>query len=166
MSEPVTVPPVGDYTIDPGRSRVTFSGRHLFGLALVRGGFAVNSGRVRVASPVTDSEAEAGIDAASVDTGNRQRNEIRSKRYLHTARYPVITFTSGRVRQTDGTWVLVGTLTVHEMSNTIYLDIERATVAPRTFTARARTRIDRTQFGVDGLVGLGRSTFGLVATLD
>jgi polyisoprenoid-binding protein YceI len=88
VSEPVTVPPVGDYTIDPGRSRVTFSGRHLFGLALVRGGFAVNSGRVRVASPVTDSEAEAGIDAASVDTGNRQRdNEIRSKRYLHTARY-------------------------------------------------------------------------------
>lgn len=166
MSEPVSIPPVGHYTIDPGRSRVTFSGRHLFGLAPVRGGFAINSGWVLVADPVTDSRAGAEIDAASFDTGNRPRdNEIRSKRFLHVSKYPVITFTAGRVRRAEVRWVLEGTLTVHDVARTIYLDIERASAMYGIFTARAKTRIDRTEFGIDAMVGLTGNTFSLVVDI-
>jgi polyisoprenoid-binding protein YceI len=158
------------YTIDPGRSRVTFSGRHLFGLA-VRGGFTINNGRIHVVDPVTDSEAEAEIDADSFDTGNRQRDtEIRAKRFLNTGQYPVITFTSGRVRQSEDGWVLEGTLTVHDISKKVRLDIERASTVNGTFIARARTRIDRSDFGIDALTTFGGSTLDLVvdvtATLD
>jgi polyisoprenoid-binding protein YceI len=170
VSESVSIPPVGIYTIDPGRSRVTFSGRHLFGLT-VRGGFTITSGRIHVVDPVTDSEAEAEIDADSFDTGSRQRdNEIRSKRFLNTGTYPVITFASGRVRQTDDGWVLEGTLTVHEISKKVRLDIGSASTDNGTFIARARTRIDRSDFGIGALTGLGGSSLGLVidvtATLD
>jgi len=162
----VSIPPVGHYTIDPGRSRVTFSGRHLLGLASVRGGFAINSGWVLVADPPTESRAGAEIDAASFDTGNRSRdNEIRSKRFLDVARYPVITFTAGRVRQVEERWVLEGTLTVHDVSRTVYLDIERAAAAHGTLTARASTRIDRTEFGIDAMVGLSGNTFALVVDI-
>jgi polyisoprenoid-binding protein YceI len=164
--ERVTIPPIGHYTIDPGRSRITFSGRHLFGLAPVRGGFAVNSGWVRVADPITNSSAEAEIDAASFDTGNRQRdNEIRSKRFLNADRYPVIDFTSGHVRESGGRWILEGVLTVHEVAKTIHLEIQRAAATNGTFTARASTRIDRTEFGIDAMVGLSGSTFALVVDI-
>jgi polyisoprenoid-binding protein YceI len=164
--ERVTIPPVGHYTIDPGRSRITFSGRHLFGLAPVRGGFAVNGGSIQVADPLTNSSADAEIDAASFDTGNRQRdNEIRSKRFLNTARYPVIGFTGGHVRDSGGRWILEGLLTVHEVSRTIYLEIQRAATTNGIFTARASTRIDRTEFGVDAMVGLSGSTFNLVVDI-
>jgi polyisoprenoid-binding protein YceI len=170
VSESVSIPPVGRYTIDPGRSRVTFSGRHLFGLS-VRGGFTINSGRIHVVDPVTDSEAEAEIDADSFDTGNRQRDtEIRSKRFLNTGQYPVITFASGHVRQTDDGWVLEGTLTVQDTSKEIRLDIGRASTVKGAFIARARTRINRSDFGIGALTTFGGSTLDLVvdvtATLD
>jgi polyisoprenoid-binding protein YceI len=162
LAEAVTIPPIGEYTIDPARSRVTFSGRHVFGLA-IQGGFAINSGRIHVAHSITDSLAEAEIDARSFDTGNRQRdNEIRSKRFLNTAHYPAITFKSGRVRQVGGGWVLEGILTVHEISQTVRLDIERAATVNGTLTARASTRIDRSEFGVDALTTFGGNSFGLV----
>ena len=58
-SSPATlaVPAPGRYEIDTGRSAGTFSTRHLFGLALVCGGFAIRAGTVEVAEPVTDSQA-------------------------------------------------------------------------------------------------------------
>ena len=47
-----TTPQPGHYDIDPGRSRVTFRTRHLFGLAPVRGSFAIRSGVADVADPI------------------------------------------------------------------------------------------------------------------
>ena len=53
----LAVPAPGRYEIDTGRSAVTFSTRHLFGLALVCGSFAIRAVTVEVAEPVTDSQA-------------------------------------------------------------------------------------------------------------
>jgi polyisoprenoid-binding protein YceI len=47
----------------------------------------------------------------------------------------------------------------------VYLDIERAAAAHGTLTARASTRIDRTEFGIDAMVGLSGNTFALVVDI-
>ena len=54
MSTPATqrqAPPTGHYAIDSAGSSVTFVTWHMFGLARVRGTFAVTRGELTVAEP-------------------------------------------------------------------------------------------------------------------
>ena len=147
----VTTPHLGRYEIDANRSAVTIRTRHLFGLAPVRGRFAIRGGTVDVTEPLAASAAYAEIDAASFHTRSPQRDaSVRSAGLLDVARHPVITFTSERI---DGT-ELAGTLTVRGVTRPVSLSIEQSTVSPRSFTVRATTRIDRTEFGVTGYRGL------------
>jgi len=75
------IPPIGRYQIDIQRSAVTFKCRHLFGLARVRGTFAIRNGVIDVTDPVADSRVQVQIDTASFHTGNRQRDrDVRSAR--------------------------------------------------------------------------------------
>lgn len=162
MSAAVEIPPPGAYEIDPARSRVTFSGKHLFGLT-VRGGFALRGGRIIVGDPLVESMVDADVDAASFDTGNRQRDsEIRSHRYLHTARFPVIGFRSGRVRPHGDGWLLEGLLHVQQATGKITLLPERATYADGVFFARATTSVDRTEFGIDAMASFGGRELKLI----
>ena len=144
-------PTLGSYQIDTGRSVVRFATRHLFGLAPVRGTFAIRSGTVEVAEPLADSAIRAEIDAGSFRTGYAARDgNVRSAGFLDTGRHPVITFSSAG---TDGSAV-TGTLTVRGVTRPVTLAIEHSAVAPDSFTVRAVTRIDRTSFGVTASRGL------------
>jgi polyisoprenoid-binding protein YceI len=139
--EAQVTPEPGRYEIDTSCSAVTFSTRHLFGLAPVRGSFTIRAGTIDVAEPPADSSVHVHIDPASFRTGNGQRDStVRSERLLDADRYPVITF---RSEDLDGP-ALTGALTVRNVTMTI----ERTAVNERWFTARASTRIDRTEFGV------------------
>jgi polyisoprenoid-binding protein YceI len=147
----VTTPHLGRYEIDAGHSAVTFRARHLFGLASVHGRLAIRGGTVDVAEPLATSAVRAEIDAASFRTRSPQRDaSVRSARLLDVAQYPVITFISDRV---DGT-ELAGILTVRGVTRPVSMSIEQCTVSPRSFTVRATTRIDRTEFGVTAYAGL------------
>ena len=145
------VPPrPGRYEIDTSCSAVTFRTRHLFGLAPVRGSFAIRAGTIEVAEPLTGSSAFAQIGSASLRTGNGQRdNNVRSERLLDAGRYPVITFRSEGM---DGP-ALTGTLTVRNVTMPVTLPIEQAAVRAGSFNAKASTRIDRTEFGVTAYRG-------------
>lgn len=146
-----TAPEPGRYEIDISASAVTFRTRHLFGLAPVRGSFAVRSGTITVAEPLTDSSIHAEIDPASFRTGNGQRDtNVRSARLLDVDRYPVITFRSAG---TNGP-ALDGALTVRNVTMPVSLSIEQSAVTPRSFSVRVSTRIDRNEFGVTGYRGL------------
>ncbi len=57
-----TIPPLGRYRIDPGGPSVTFRTRHLFGLAPVRGSFAIRAGTVNVSEPLAGSRIYAEIE--------------------------------------------------------------------------------------------------------
>lgn len=170
-----TVPEPGRYEIDPGRSAVSLRTRHLFGLGGVRGDLAVRAGTVEIGDPVTGSSVHAEIDAASLDTGNPQRDaSVRSARFLDTARHPVMTFAADRLdvappaaasaAPSPGTHAgvpagppagtLTGTLTVRGVARPVTLTIERADVASSWFTVHATTRVDRTAFGVTAARGL------------
>jgi polyisoprenoid-binding protein YceI len=144
-------PHLGRYEIDTARSTVTFRTRHLFGLAPVRGRFAIRGGTVDIAEPLAASAVHAEIDAASFRTRNPQRNaSVRSARLLDVARHPVITFTSEGVDEQD----LTGALTVRGVTRPVTLSVEPPAVSAGSFTVRATTRIDRTEFGLTAYRGL------------
>ena len=130
-----------------------FRTRHMFGLAPVRGTFAIRSGSVDIAEPLADSAMHAEIDTASFRTRNwlRDRN-VRSARFLDAARFPVISFRDGLVAA-DGRTIR-GTLTVREVSRPVTLSVGQVSVAGRSFTASATVRVDRTEFSVTAMPGL------------
>jgi polyisoprenoid-binding protein YceI len=146
-------PQLGRYEIDPDQSSITFRARHLFGLAPVRGTFAIRGGTVDIAEPVTGSAAYAEIETASFRTGYRPRDHaVRSPRFLNAARYPVMIFSSDRVDAEDQ--VLGGALTVGEISRPVSLSIVHYAPSAGSFTARATTRIDRTEYGLTAMRGV------------
>jgi polyisoprenoid-binding protein YceI len=149
--EAQAIPRPGRYEIDISSSTVTFRTRHLFGLAPVRGRFAIRAGTVDVDEPLARSSAFVQIDAASFRTGNGQRDDqVRSERLLDTDRYPVITF---RSESMDG-MALTGTLTVRNVTMPVSLSIEQTAARARWFNVRASTRIDRNEFGVTAYRGM------------
>ena len=149
--ETQVTPRPGRYEVDTGCSAVTFRTRHLFGLAPVRGSFAIRAGTIDVAEPLDASSVSVQIGTASFRTGNEQRDSnVRSERLLDAGRYPVITF---RSEGADGP-ALTGTLTVRNVTMPVALSIEQTAVQEQSFTARASTRIDRTEFGVTAYRGL------------
>ena len=153
----------GRYEIDTSRSAVTFRTRHMFGLAPVRGSFAIRAGTIDIAELSTEPRIYAEIDTASFRTGNAQRDgKVRSARLLDADHYPVMTFRSER---RDGP-ALTGTLTVRDVSRPVRLSIEQCAVSPQSFTARATTRIDRTEFGVTAYRGLAGRYLDLTAEVQ
>ncbi|MEV5161640.1 YceI family protein [Streptomyces sp. NPDC053728] len=165
----LTVPAPGTYTIDPGRSTITFRTRHVFGLAGVDGSFSVLSGRIRIAAEAAESDATAVIDAASFTTGNDTRdNVVRSDKYLATAAHPHISFTSDAVRESQGSYSLHGELTVRATTRPVELLIEEARSEPRSgaeeISFRATTKIDRYAFGITADKGM--TARYLTLTLD
>jgi polyisoprenoid-binding protein YceI len=146
-----TAPQLGRYEIDTSRSTVTFRTRHVFGLAPVRGTFAIRSGTIDVTEPLTDSSVHVEIETASFRTGSGQRDDhVRSARFLDAGRHPVMTFVAGSLAGQ----ALTGTLTVRDVTRPVSLPIEQSAVAPGAFTVSATTRIDRTEFGVTASRGM------------
>ncbi|WP_192809660.1 YceI family protein [Actinomadura rudentiformis] len=151
----VGVPAAGDYRIDPESSAVAFTTRHLFGLAAVQGSFHLHDGHIHVADPTQESWTRAAISAASVQTGNPNRDaSIRSPRLLATADHPDITFTSSRLGQTDGHWVLHGDLSVRGMSRPIQVHIDDVHAGETRIRLHATARVDRHAFGITRYRGL------------
>lgn len=151
QTQPTATPRIGQYEIDTHHSAVRFRTRHLFGLAPVRGTFAIRSGTVGVAEPLSGSAISAEIDVASFRTRSRQRdNAVRSSRFLDAASHPSMNFSTVRISGTS----IAGMLTVRGVTKPVTLTVEEITVSPEWFTVRATTRIDRTEFGVTASRGL------------
>ena len=148
-----TTPQPGHYDIDPRRSRVTFATRHLFGLARVKGSFAIRGGTADVADPIAASVIYAEIEAASFHTRNPARDgSVRSPRFLDPAGHPMMIFRSDRIEAEN--LALTGTLTVRGTTRPVTLAVTRCEVSRGFFTICATTRIDRTEFGITAARGL------------
>jgi polyisoprenoid-binding protein YceI len=145
----VVTPTAGTYRIDPARSRIAFSTRHLFGLGEVHGTFELQDGAIHVAEPLEESSVRAAISAASFSTRNDSRDRtVRSSRFLDAAAHPRITFTADRLRTGTRCPMLVGRLVVRNRPGTVELEIDQVDQSGRELRARAHTRIDRYTFGV------------------
>lgn len=72
--------PTGTPRIDPSRSTVSFTTRHLFGLSRVGGTFDPAGGEIRASRPIELSQVEA-VAAGNFTTGNTRRDaDVRSGR--------------------------------------------------------------------------------------
>jgi polyisoprenoid-binding protein YceI len=129
-TEPRTIegkelPPPGYYEIDTSHSSVHFTARHMM-ISKVRGRFREFTGGIIIRGRPEDSSAEATIWAASIDTGDENRDQhLRSPDFLDVDRHPEIKFRSTGIGPGPGEhWRLSGELTVRGMSRPVFLDVE------------------------------------------
>ena len=158
--------PVGahadNWRLDPPHSAAQFSVRHM-GISTVRGTFTKLSGTVQYdASDPTKSSMDITIDAASLDTRVEMRDkDLRSDRFLDTAKYGTITFKSTHVEAAGaGKLKIDGDLTIHGVTKPVTLDVDGPSEPAKDprgnlhMGASATTKINRMDFGVSGLPGM------------
>ncbi len=83
-------------------------------------------GEVRVdPKALEQAVVSLAIDAASVDTGIRRRDDhLRSQDFFDVTRFPQITFASRRVSPADGKILVTGDLALHGMSREVAVPVE------------------------------------------
>ena len=125
------VPPAGRWAIDPAHSQVQFVARHMM-ISRVRGSFRDVSGWALIDERPEDSSVEVIIDAASIDSGDPERDgHLRSADFLDVEQYPAIRFRSTAVRRGSGDrWNVDGVLTVKSAARPVTLDVEFCGASP------------------------------------
>ncbi|WP_091620581.1 YceI family protein [Amycolatopsis saalfeldensis] len=155
VTETLQLPAPGAYRLDPDRTAVTFSTRHLFGLAPVRGFFRLRSGHVDVADPLPSSAVRAVIEASSVDTRNPVRDTaVRSKQYLDAEHHPEFVFASTGIEPAGEGWSVAGVLTIRGHREPVTLAVTACAPSAGGFLAVATARVDRYAFGVTTMRGM------------
>jgi polyisoprenoid-binding protein YceI len=124
MTTSIAPTAVTTWQIDPAHTLVELSAKHMM-FTTVKGRFTGVKGTiVDNADDPARSYVEAEIDAASITTGDAQRDaHLRSADFLDVADYPSITFRSTHVEGTRERFRLTGDLTI------------RGTTRPVTFQA-------------------------------
>lgn len=114
----------GTWTIDTTHSEVSFAVRHM-GLFKVRGGFATFQGSITVDPEIEKSSAYVEVDMASINTREPNRDgHLRSPDFFDVEKYPTMTFQGSGVRLDGETIVLVGDLTVRDVTRPFELSVE------------------------------------------
>jgi polyisoprenoid-binding protein YceI len=172
-STPTTL--TGEYDLDPVHSRIGFAAKHAM-VTTVRGQFNTYTGEIHLDEDnVANSTARLEIDAASVDTGNEQRDDhIRNADFFEVEKHPKITFVSTSAEQkNDHDFVLHGDLTIRGKTLPVSIDFEKtgAAVDPwGNFRVgfEGKTKIDRTDWGVsfNAPLGTGGLVIGEKVTLE
>ena len=149
------LPEPGVWDIDPVHSSVRVRARHI-GLVSVHGRIAEFGGSIVVTDPVENSVVEVTLQAASIDTGNADRDtHLRSQDFLHAEAYPEITFRSKGLRPTgDDRWAMDGELTIRGVTRQVVLDTSYHGVGPDQWGGvrcgfHAVTDLRRDDFAID-----------------
>ncbi len=150
----LTIPTPGTFDIDPAHTRVGFMVRHLM-VSKVRGSFTEVSGTIVVGENPADSSVTAVIQAASITTGQEQRDgHLKTGDFLEVEKYPTLEFrTTGLTESGGNEFTLAGELTIKGVSKPVELKVEfeGATVSPYgkdVFGFTATTEIDREDWGI------------------
>ena len=144
----------GDYTIDPSHTRIGFSARHAM-VTKVRGQFEQFEGSAHVdtANPA-NSSVTVTIEAASVTTGNEQRDgHLKTPDFFDIANYPQITFVSTDVERDGTEWAITGDLTINGVTKSITVPFEE--------TGSAKDPFGNTRVGFEGEVTIDRTDWNL-----
>ena len=98
----------GTWVIDPAHTRLGFAAKHAM-VTTVRGSFGTFDGKLVLdGENPADSRAEVTIDAASINTGQEQRDgHLKSADFLDVDNFPTLTFASTEVRQDGDEFLLV-----------------------------------------------------------
>ncbi|NBE85397.1 YceI family protein [Micromonospora rubida] len=114
----------GDYVLDTAGTRIGFSAKHAIGTK-VRGQFDEFAGSARLDGDKSRLSVEVLIQAASVQTGNRQRDEHLRRNFLNVDTYPVITFTPITADLVgEATFAVTGDLTIRGVTKPVPVNVE------------------------------------------
>jgi polyisoprenoid-binding protein YceI len=119
----MTLPQPGIWIFDPDHTEIRFIARHI-GMSKITGHFTRFHGHIRVSPRFEQSRVEVSIDAASIDTGVRTRDEhLRSPDFLDVANYPQLYFDAQSMVPLRGDrWLARGTLTLRGTASPVELD--------------------------------------------
>ncbi|QPK79150.1 polyisoprenoid-binding protein [Corynebacterium lizhenjunii] len=145
----------GIYTIDPAHTTIGFVARHAM-VTKTRGHFGEHTGTISVGESIADSSANVVVQAASIDTGNSDRDaHVRGEDFFDVERFPEITFatTAFDVDQ-DGNGTVTGDLTIKGITKPVTLKVDAEGLAEdhagnTRFGFEATGKINRTDFGID-----------------
>jgi polyisoprenoid-binding protein YceI len=151
----VDLPPPGTWTIDPANSSITITARHM-GLASVNGFINEFSGTIEIAEPAERSTVLARMQADSIDTGNKMRDDhMRSPDFLDVATYPLIEYHgTGATPQGGDRWRVDGQLTLRGTTRPVPLNLTYLGAGPDPWGGqraafRAITELHRRDFAID-----------------
>lgn len=162
VGEPVVnrSPRPGRWEIDPAHSIVKATARHL-GLTRVEGRFVDLQGHLDVGADLLDSSVQVTISAASLTTGNADRDaHLRSADFLGVDEYPHLEFRStGMRRGTGDRWWVDGMLTIRNIEHAVALDMSYAGSGPDPWGGTraafvASTQLNRRDFEMNWNMGL------------
>jgi polyisoprenoid-binding protein YceI len=147
--------PAGTWKVDPVHSSVGFEVKHMM-IATVRGQFREFDGTLEAAEDdPANSHAEGWVNAASIDTGNEDRDaHLRSPDFFDVERYPRATFASTRIEHVEGgNYRVWGDLTIKDVTREIEVNacVEEAAEDPwgnERVGVAIRGTINRTEFGL------------------
>ena len=146
--------PVTTWRTDPAHTDIQFSAKHMM-VTTVRGKFAEVEGRVMLdeADP-TASSGSFTVRAASLSTGNEQRDgHLRSADFFDAEAYPEITFVSTAIEPKGGNdHVVTGDLTIRGATRPVTFDVDFLGLYQgfegRRAGFHATTRLNREDWGL------------------
>ena len=144
----------GDYTIDASHTRIGFSARHAM-VTKVRGSFESFEGTAHVDTTTpANSSVTVTIQAASVTTGNEQRDgHLKTPDFFDIANHPEITFVSTDVERDGTDWEITGDLTINGVTKSVTIPFEE--------TGSAKDPFGNTRVGFEGGVTIDRTEWNL-----
>jgi polyisoprenoid-binding protein YceI len=143
------------WQVDPAHSSIQFGVKHML-VATTRGRFS----RYEVDAAVDDEQPEKSratvtIDAASIETGQDQRDaHLRSPDFFDVERYPNIVFRTRRLEPDgDGEYRVIGDLTIRDVTREVALTGEVSGPITDAFGAvragiSAEGKVNRKDFGL------------------
>jgi polyisoprenoid-binding protein YceI len=144
------------WNIDPAHSVAEFKIKHMM-ISNVKGQFAKVSGALTLNEfDLANSQVEAAIDAASIETRDAQRDtHLRSADFLDVEKFPTLLFKSKRIRLVrDGELSVEGDLTIHGVRRNVVFTVDGPTPPAKDpwgntrVAVSATTKINRKDFGL------------------
>jgi len=119
------------------------------------------------------SWVEAEVDAATVDTQNKQRDaHLRTADFFEVDTYPAITFKSTKVEAVSGQeYRVTGDFTMHGVTKPVTFDVEyggQSNMGGPRVGLTATTKINRKDFGLSfgAIVEAGQVALGEIVTIE
>ncbi|WP_327660853.1 MULTISPECIES: YceI family protein [unclassified Streptomyces] len=115
----------GHYAIDPRHTRIGFVARHTMATR-VRGRFEDFEGSAYLdGGNPAKSGARLTIQATSIQSGNRRRDDMLRDKFLDADAHPTLAFTSTGLKQVDrSNYQLSGDLTLRGLTRPVTVNIE------------------------------------------
>lgn len=148
---------ITNYEIDTTHSMIIFRAKHN-GVSYNYGRFNEFSGEIMIsADAVIERTVEFEVKAASIDTGNKKRDQhLRSSDFFSAKQFPLITFKSTEVSEKEGKEDILevtGDLELHGVKKSITVDAK--------ITGRAKGKDGESLIGFESIFTIKRSEFGM-----